>query len=799
MSVLENLTMLDYALLYYRRGYTVLPLCNKEGTPSKMPQWAETGEILQTFATRPSEDHVISWWTRYPHANIGVLCGPLSGLISIDIDPAQASQTNPPRDLSVAYQILEVASPYQTLTGQPGGKHFHFANDPAFEWRGFSCNTKPTQGPLQKGPGVDIPWYVVVPPSFHPIRHVHYQANGTPLYMVDPAALPPLPKEFYQYADTQGQPPPPKEKWVTKMLMTDILEEGTRTNALMSLAGYLLEHHPPDITSAILKAWHDARLLPFKRTKNQSHYFIDKTVQGISQTRNRKKMTGPLQWGTMRADFPVEELFGEASAVSEFIRTLSLSTNTDPSMIAPCIFTAVSASMIGRYTIQVLDNWSIPPTFAIMCGSPSGVKKSEVYRNVLACMQPALQYQQDEWGTPKQISNRKFTYKRLEQVCQQLLKCKKEVFDPLTCEQEYKYEDAMNALRPYTFPYIRYIKTGTPEAIIKSLTTQPVLNIFHEEGKEFLQLLLGQYSDNTCESLFVQALDGSEINTLKLVRGHEAVDRAYMNILLFIQPELMMQYSSGMFGRKQVTLEEQGLLPRFLFSMPREKVDYGNLIDYTPVQNGIIQQVGKLLLEITKAPETAPIPFAARSLFTQDIIPHLVRHPQVIHFEKEAALHILAFEKEMQQESDYGRPLFKYARWTRRAHTLAAKVAVFLHQLGDPGTHRPVPYSLAAKGVWFIKTWAIPHMQIAYEHINCTPEIFDSLTIWKTFVERTAPGPQTFTFKSMMQELRWKSRETRFKKALTYMHELDYIKPVYKDKGLIHHEQAYECNPDVKL
>lgn len=75
--------MLDAALQYLSRGWSVVPLQSK-----KVPlvEWGK-------FASeRASEAEVREWWTRWPDAWIGLALGPVSDLVRIDADGAGAVQ-----------------------------------------------------------------------------------------------------------------------------------------------------------------------------------------------------------------------------------------------------------------------------------------------------------------------------------------------------------------------------------------------------------------------------------------------------------------------------------------------------------------------------------------------------------------------------------------------------------------------------------------------------------------------------------------------------------------------------------
>ena len=67
------------ALAYRRLGWSVIPLRPKEKVP-KIP-WQE-------FQDRQAdEDEIRAWFKRWPKANLGIVTGPVSGLVVLDVDP----------------------------------------------------------------------------------------------------------------------------------------------------------------------------------------------------------------------------------------------------------------------------------------------------------------------------------------------------------------------------------------------------------------------------------------------------------------------------------------------------------------------------------------------------------------------------------------------------------------------------------------------------------------------------------------------------------------------------------------
>ena len=174
----------DSALAYAARGWRVFPLhgiadgactCGRVGcsSPGKHPR---VRRGLHEATTDPAE--IDKWWTRWPDANIGVVTGPVSGFVVIDLDEP---------DSAVSVARLELLGHHlsPTLTAMTGvGRHLYYATELV-----LTNTTRRLPGIDEDLAGIDLRadgGYVVAPPSTH--------VSGTTYEWSDPAAnLTPLP------------------------------------------------------------------------------------------------------------------------------------------------------------------------------------------------------------------------------------------------------------------------------------------------------------------------------------------------------------------------------------------------------------------------------------------------------------------------------------------------------------------------------------------------------------------------------------------------------------------------------
>lgn len=211
--------MLDQALAYLDRGYSIFPVCTPvPGTerchqhgkcekPGKVPlvKW-------KAYETeRASEQAVRSWWGRWSAANIGMATGPISSVDVIDLDGDLATREAVNRGIEVG--------PW-AYTGRVGGRHIWCAHrDDA------PRNFAKVGGIDFRGEG----GYVLLPPSLH--------YSGT----------------RYRWAiEPTGEPLPELPRWINELAAEHI--NGTATGLSMTpLNGaidvnYLIENGAPEGT-----------------------------------------------------------------------------------------------------------------------------------------------------------------------------------------------------------------------------------------------------------------------------------------------------------------------------------------------------------------------------------------------------------------------------------------------------------------------------------------------------------------------------------------------------------------------
>jgi hypothetical protein len=231
------MTLLDAALDYCRRGWSVIPLrfagSVEEQKRPLIPTWEE-------FQKQPAtEEQVRAWWSKWPQANTGIVTGEVSGLIVVDLDGPNAvallrsAKVNPPKTAAVS-------------TGKGFHAYYRHPGYPVANRAGLLSDGDKSAVDVRGDGG-----YVVAPPSVHGSGRV-YQ------WVVHPdEGITNLPADLAALIARKGSPASPTEAgdagWVDEVMRG--VPQGARDDTCARLAGYWLRHLDQEDVLRILRPW----------------------------------------------------------------------------------------------------------------------------------------------------------------------------------------------------------------------------------------------------------------------------------------------------------------------------------------------------------------------------------------------------------------------------------------------------------------------------------------------------------------------------------------------------------------
>lgn len=548
--------LLSAALDYVQLGWRVHPIRPRDKRPL-LKGWPD--------AATTDEATIRKWWGDWPDANVGVVTGPSSGVVVIDVDGEAGEESL--AQLQARYGRLPDTC--EQITGR--GRQLFFAV-PATALIG---NTTALGG----SPGVDVRGsggYVVVPPSVHPNGKTYtWEISSDPRDGVVIAKLPPAWVELLAVPASQRErdlPSQPSQKDGT------ILREGDRNDSLFRLACSLR-------TRGLLQKEIAAAL--FERNKSACQPPLDqKEVLGIAASAasyppgSPKAENPTLSWEPPiplghfdLPSFSIEAIPNQLCAISAFCARVAESFQVPLDLPVLLVLAVLGAALAKRVIVWGGGDWREPLNLFIAVAMSSGERKSSVFREVT---QPFTQFESEEAQRlgPEIAQNqteRLILFNRLKKATSKAAEAAKpEDREKWTMEAKQLTAE-LHQKKVMTAPRM-VADDATPEALSRlMLENEGRIALLSPEGDTF-DLMAGRYSANGTPNLGVylkgHAGDDIRVDRVSKERPPEFVREPALTVGLAVQPEVLrgLVERPGFRGR--------GLLARFIYALPHSKVGF---------------------------------------------------------------------------------------------------------------------------------------------------------------------------------------------------------------------------------
>jgi KaiC/GvpD/RAD55 family RecA-like ATPase len=230
--------MLSWAQLYRTMGLSVIPV--REKIP--LIKWAKYQEV------RASEEEIKTWWTQWPNADIGMVTGPISGRLVLDIDGQDGLQ-NVHRNAVGGNESCNL----RVKTRRGFQYHYRWPN---------GLTAKSTVAGIftevdVRGEG----GYVKMPPSlcsdgtrYEWLSDISTPLSDTPKWLIDKLTeKPPF---------TPNVTGSLQEPWIEELLQG--VPVGKQHQSLVKLAGYYFNHFSPEVAIIHLREWDKKNIPPME-------------------------------------------------------------------------------------------------------------------------------------------------------------------------------------------------------------------------------------------------------------------------------------------------------------------------------------------------------------------------------------------------------------------------------------------------------------------------------------------------------------------------------------------------------
>ncbi len=256
---MENIN-LTWALFYQKLGLSIFPVVDK--TP--IVKWGEFQERI------PTDGEVREWWTKYPEAGIGMVTGPITKRLVLDVDGPTG-----------AASVEGLSLPKTQTVRTRRGFQYHY------RWPSHEIGkTTLTNilGTKEKPSGVDLRGdggYVKMPPSKCSDNSLYSFLPGlgigevelaeAPEWLVKLIAVQPVEKPLIP--ELTGE-----DNWLTDVL--DGVGIGDRHESFTRLAGYYFNCMHPDIAGQHLRDWNSRNTPPMEDIEEKIKDFKQRIKSG---------------------------------------------------------------------------------------------------------------------------------------------------------------------------------------------------------------------------------------------------------------------------------------------------------------------------------------------------------------------------------------------------------------------------------------------------------------------------------------------------------------------------------------
>lgn len=732
------------ALAAVARGLAVWPLFDPErpDAPAKAPQClGPLGPSQVASAARPpGRLQVARWFRRFRRANLGLVNGPLSGVVGIDVDPRHA-----PDPEIVA--LLEAGTPVRVLSGRgTGGKHYYFAWDEGLDRFAALFREMSMRVRVGGAKGIDLPWNLVLPPSRHPEPEAgdgRYAYEGAPLaapgYEGAPPALAGRLREVVLRALEAAMlerallADGARERvegaaralddvdWARRML-EDGIDDGEREEACRSFVPALVRGLNLDATLALMRRLNGAGVF----RPPQDARKLDADVVGLWNFAKRRQVERvdvtatdgwpslPPTWEPRRPAFPTAQLFEGLPAIRRLVEVGARSLDGIPeAYLATTFMSAASAMVQGQTFVRLHASWAREPTPLWFCtlGPPSSGKSRG-----LMLIRPALVRAEEKRvrAFGDRHAEAAVDLIEVERDLAELRKAedldREEVKNLLIQRHQLRADEVADPTQLHgagTMEGLRNHLLGTARANVR-LGRGDFAQVFWvtAEGKGVFVSAAGGTRNSTGmtdQEILLKGHLGEDVD-VRLVKATFRIPAAYVTVCCLPQPGVMRGIRVGRFGAG-ADMEEGGLLARFAHVWPEEPAEDGG--DFPPAlpEEDLIA-LGDRLVALSEAPSR-----------TLSITP-------------DGWLEFRRWKREM-RERTRGGDLVELESWARRTLGLAARVCAVLHLLGPRARESSIDAADVRRALVFLREYLVPHAITCWDLYGSSESISTARRVWR--------------------------------------------------------------------
>ena len=408
-------------------------------------------------------------------------------------------------------------------------------------------------------------------------------------------------------------------------------------------------------------------------------------------------------------DFPLDAMPVCLSGFAQIVREVSNSHQTPEDMTALLLMTIAAACLGGKVKVVTNNRHTELATLFTAIFAPSGTRKSSVYYSLI---KPVIDYQQQLRADMRaEIEGNK---NELDILKKQIEKLKKEIVisgdeDPgLRDDLHDKEREVAEFSKPVELPLI-YMETDfTVESLAPKIQANGgVLSLFDHEGA-FWNEVAGRYTQGQSQTndLILKSYDGHPVTVSRVGRGDIFIERCCLAVGLIVQPTKIEEL------KNKRSLDETGLIPRFILAVPADTVGYRKM--QTP---GVPHHV-----------------YDAYNLRIEKLLGLRQYNEIVLKMDTKTTDDFMRYCESIEVRLRDGRDLYPMRAWASKLTGRVARIAAVLHCFANPGVvpDNPRIDSEIMEYAIGLSPYLIAHAKATYQILNLSADVKIARKILRT-------------------------------------------------------------------
>jgi putative DNA primase/helicase len=475
--------------------------------------------------------------------------------------------------------------------------------------------------------------------------------------------------------------------------------------------------------------------------------------------------------------FPLDAMPVCLTGFAQIVREASNSHQTPEDMTALLLMTIASACLGGKVKVVTNNRYTELATLFTAIFVLSGTRKSSVY---LALMKPVIDYQK-QWRADMraEIEGNK---NELDILKKQIEKLKKDIVksgdeDPgLRDDLKDKEQVIAEFSKPVELPLIFMETDFTVESLAPKIQANGgTLSLFDHEGA-FWNEVAGRYTQGQSQTndLILKGYDGHPVTVSRVGRGDIFIERACLAIGLIVQPTKIEEL------RNKQSLDDTGLIPRFILAVPKDTVGYRKM-------------------------RTAAVPQHIYDDYNSRIVKLLGLRQYneiVLEMDTETTDSFMRYCESIEVRLREGWDLYPMRAWASKLTGRVARIAAVLHCFANPSTVPDNP-GIDAEIVDYaieLSDYLIAHAKATYQILHLSPDVKIARKLLRTLKNYVAKeGAFSITKNDLWQRIKNSDKNIQtvasIAGALEILIDHNYIWRVDTEHKLGRQSEIYELNP----